>query len=163
MADSYDDKIETMIVTRRRMTEQRLRARQRELQKQIGFIIGGIAVVILLLVMLFKGCSSDDVASTKKPETTKPVGTFAVETTTPPTEVSDDETGDDETVTVEYMYTTDTLNFRKKASTDAEIILQIPAGGKVKIISDDGDWCKISYKKKKGFVKKEYLSESKPE
>lgn len=165
MADSYDDKIETMLVARRRMAEQKKAERQKELQKQIAVIAGALVVLILVIVLIFKGCSADKGTSSNK----KPTAETKVETTTE--NVQEATTAVEEATTVpetegvdgKTMYTTDVLNFRTEASTESELIVHIPKGAKVKVVAQEGEWCNITYKKKTGYVKTEYLSETKPE
>lgn len=57
-------------------------------------------------------------------------------------------------------YALDGINLRKNPGTDAKIVTQISLGDKLKIYPDtkkDG-WVKASYKKKKGYVKLEYVT-----
>ena len=58
--------------------------------------------------------------------------------------------------TVTLSKSTEKLNLRAKASTSAKILAKIPDGTEVEILSD-GDWAKISYNGKEGYVKSEYL------
>ena len=60
-------------------------------------------------------------------------------------------------------YALDGINLRKSPGTDAKIVTQISLGDKLKIYPDtkkDG-WVKASYKKKKGYVKLEYITTKK--
>ena len=54
---------------------------------------------------------------------------------------------------------TSNLNFRSKPSTDSNVIKKLNKGDKVDIISEEGDWYKISYDSKEGYVKQEYVDE----
>lgn len=56
------------------------------------------------------------------------------------------------TVTV----TTDTLNLRREASTDSDIILQLLEGEECELIEEDGDWYKVSYGDYTGYISKDY-------
>ena len=50
------------------------------------------------------------------------------------------------------------LNFRDGATTyGTNIIKKLQVGEKVTIIEDLGEWCKVSYDGKEGYVKKEYI------
>ena len=50
------------------------------------------------------------------------------------------------------------LNFRDGATTyGTTIIKKLQVGEKVTIIEDLGEWCKVSYDGKEGYVKKEYI------
>ena len=60
-------------------------------------------------------------------------------------------------------YALDGINLRKSPGTDAKVVTQIALGDKLKIYPDtkkDG-WVKASYKKKKGYVKLEYVTTKK--
>ena len=60
-------------------------------------------------------------------------------------------------------YALDGINLRKSPGTDAKVVTQISLGDKLKIYPDtkkDG-WVKASYKKKKGYVKLEYVTTNK--
>jgi len=156
MGDSYDDKLETMLVTRQRVAEKKRASRQQELQKKIAIGIVVLSVLILFIVLVSKGCSNGGTNTDKVKESTSSQPTFVSDVTTPP----------EETTTISgfvNMYTLDVLNFRAEASTDAEILLQIPAGEKVKVLSNEGEWVRIKYSGKKGYVMLEYLSETDPD
>lgn len=56
---------------------------------------------------------------------------------------------------------TSDLNFREKASTSSNIIQKISKGSKVEILDTEGDWYKISYDGKTGYVSKKYVDEEK--
>ena len=56
------------------------------------------------------------------------------------------------TVTV----TTDTLNLRREASTDSDIILQLLEGDECELIEEDGNWYKVSYGDYTGYISKDY-------
>lgn len=56
---------------------------------------------------------------------------------------------------------TSDLNFREKASTSSNIIQKISKGSKVEILDTEGDWYKISYDGKTGYVSKQYVDEEK--
>ena len=55
------------------------------------------------------------------------------------------------------MYTTDTLNLRQSASTEAEIITQVPSGKAVTVLNNEGEWYQVQYGDKQGYLKAEYL------
>lgn len=54
------------------------------------------------------------------------------------------------------------LNMRKDASTRADIIKKIPDGEPVEVLMQEGEWSRVEYKGKKGYVKTQYLSDSAP-
>lgn len=62
-------------------------------------------------------------------------------------------------------YATDTINLRKGAGTDEKVVTQIARGDKLKIYPDTkkNGWVKAVYKKKKGYVKLEYITTKKSE
>ena len=49
------------------------------------------------------------------------------------------------------------LNMRKKQSTGSDIVAAVPNHSPVEAIETDGDWTKITYNKKTGYVKTEFL------
>ncbi|NLC65846.1 MAG: SH3 domain-containing protein, partial [Clostridium sp.] len=49
------------------------------------------------------------------------------------------------------------LNLRKGAGTNYGILLTIPKGGKVEVLSTSGSWSKVNYKGTVGFVSSQYL------
>ena len=49
------------------------------------------------------------------------------------------------------------LNLRSGSSTSNKILLTIPKGQEVKMISQNGSWSKVSYKGKEGYVSNKYL------
>ena len=53
---------------------------------------------------------------------------------------------------------TDSLNFRDSASTSSNIIAKLDKGTKVEILETQGEWYKISYNGKEGYVSKQYLN-----
>lgn len=53
--------------------------------------------------------------------------------------------------------TIDHVNFRTKASRDADIMETITTGIEVEVLSTEGEWAHISYNGKTGYVSVEYL------
>ncbi|NLC66684.1 MAG: SH3 domain-containing protein, partial [Clostridium sp.] len=53
--------------------------------------------------------------------------------------------------------TTNNLNLRRGAGTNYGILLTIPKGGKVEVLSTSGSWSKVNYKGTTGFVSSQYL------
>ena len=66
-------------------------------------------------------------------------------------------TVEETTQAVLTMYTTDTLNLRQSASTEAEIITQVPSGKAVTVLNNEGEWYQVQYGDKQGYLKAEYL------
>lgn len=162
MADSYDDKIQTMLVARRRMAEQKKAERQKELQKQLAIIGGALIALILVIVLIFKGCSADKDTNDKKNKT--PVETTVEMTTAEEiTTVVEETTESADALSGKKMFTTDVLNFRTEPTTESEMIRHIPKGAKVTVVAVEGEWVNITYKKQSGYVMMQYLSETKPE
>lgn len=52
--------------------------------------------------------------------------------------------------------TTETLNLRKEASTDSDIVAQISVGEECEVLEDEGDWYRVQYGDYTGYVSKEY-------
>lgn len=169
MGDSYDDKIETILVTRQRMAEQRKIQRQKELQKQLTVLGGALAALIIVIVLIFKGCSGD---TTPKGKDIKETTTVAEQTTEAVEETTAEEMATEETTTAQeettaaangIMYTTDVLNFRTEPSTGADLIRHLEKGTEVEVISSENGWCQIKYGDHTGYVSAEFLSPTKPE
>lgn len=54
------------------------------------------------------------------------------------------------------------VNLREGPGTNYRTISNIPKGSEVDVVDTDGDWVKVAYERKTGFVSKQYLSEDKP-
>lgn len=54
--------------------------------------------------------------------------------------------------------TTETLNLRKEPSTSSVKLELLNEGDEVKIISEEGNWYKVQYKDKEGYVSKDYVA-----
>ena len=52
---------------------------------------------------------------------------------------------------------TETLRLRKAPTTDSNILRNLDAGDKVEVISKEGDWYKISFDGKEGYIAAEYV------
>ena len=64
--------------------------------------------------------------------------------------------------TAKTMYTNSaTVNVRKEASKDSEIVTQIPLNTAVEVLSEESGWTKITVNSKEGYVASNLLSESK--
>lgn len=50
-----------------------------------------------------------------------------------------------------------TVNMRKSAMTDAALIIRVPVGSTVTVLEDLGQWCKITYSGKTGYMMSNYL------
>jgi uncharacterized protein YgiM (DUF1202 family) len=66
-----------------------------------------------------------------------------------------------EEITV-YTSATEGLNFRKEANAEAEILAIIPYGTKLVVIETSGDWYKVEYDNKTGWIAKLYTSDTNP-
>ena len=53
--------------------------------------------------------------------------------------------------------TTETLNLRKEATTESDIVAQISIGEECEVLGEEGDWYKIQYDEYTGYVSKEYV------
>ncbi|CAH0346393.1 N-acetylmuramoyl-L-alanine amidase [Bacillus sp. CECT 9360] len=53
---------------------------------------------------------------------------------------------------------TDTINVRSHASLEGEVLGKIARGSKIKIVTAEGDWLKVSYNSTYGWINKEYIS-----
>lgn len=61
-----------------------------------------------------------------------------------------------------YYYTTANLNLRASNSLSGKVIVTLLPNKKVEFVSAHGDWYKIKYENKVGFVSKKYLTEKAP-
>ncbi len=64
----------------------------------------------------------------------------------------------DSTAPTEVRYTTANLNMRSGPGTDYSVILVIPKGSSVQVISSSNGWAKITYNGKTGYASTAYLS-----
>ena len=55
---------------------------------------------------------------------------------------------------------TDTLNLRSEASTSSTVVALLNSGDKLDIISETGNWYKVKYNGKEGYVSKDYVKVS---
>ena len=96
---------------------------------------------------------------TQETETQQPEETQKeVET---PTEIPQETQKDDakkDTATV-YVKTKDICNVRKSASTDGKLLGKVDMGVKLKKLGTEGDWTKVKFQGKKGYIKTEFLKE----
>jgi hypothetical protein len=67
----------------------------------------------------------------------------------------------EETVEIGYVTAKAGLNLRSEPSTNSRIIILLPHGTEVKIVSDEEDWYLVE-SVTEGFVSKEFISETKP-
>ncbi|MDQ0219315.1 N-acetylmuramoyl-L-alanine amidase [Peribacillus cavernae] len=66
-------------------------------------------------------------------------------------------TGTEKTEVPAHAVLADTVNVRTHASLQGEVLGKIAKGSKVKIITVEGDWMKVSYKSAYGWINKDYL------
>lgn len=52
--------------------------------------------------------------------------------------------------------TTETLNLRKEATTDSDIVALISIGDECEVLAEEGDWYKVKYEDYTGYISKEY-------
>ena len=53
--------------------------------------------------------------------------------------------------------TGNTVNMRKSASKNADIVYKVPVGAEIDVISDQGQWCEIDYDGRIGYMMSNYL------
>ena len=56
--------------------------------------------------------------------------------------------------------TTETLNLRKEASTDSDIVALISEGDECEVLADEGDWYRVQYGEYTGYISKEYTKQT---
>ncbi len=76
-------------------------------------------------------------------------------TTTYPSEVV---SSGSSTATIATEDGTGTVNLRASASTDAQVLAQLPHGASVTVTADDGSWCAVTYSGQTGYVLSRYVS-----
>lgn len=145
----YDKKIRNGISERQQRAARVKAERERERNKILAIIAAGTVVLVILIAVVAKALSGGSEEKEIKP----------VETTTPIETTTEEATTEEATTAPTVMRTTDVLNLRETASTDAKILRQIPEGKEVTVLSSDGTWCYVQYKKKKGYVKLEFLTD----
>ena len=92
-----------------------------------------------------------DTADRMEPETLDPE--------LPP--VSDDAQGTENDVT--YVWTTTGVNLRSEPNTDCQIVVVLDAQAQLEVLSDEGDWLKVSYNGNEGYVSSEFVTGDEPE
>ena len=55
------------------------------------------------------------------------------------------------------------LNVRSKANSKSTVVIKVPNGSQVEVLEVKGEWSRIEYKGKKGYVKSGFLSDEPPE
>jgi len=58
------------------------------------------------------------------------------------------------------IVTTETLRLRKEPSTNSNIVRNLDEGDELQILSEEGDWYKVSYKGDEGYVSSKYVKVS---
>lgn len=61
-----------------------------------------------------------------------------------------------------YVNSSNGLNLREGPGTSYKTVANIPNGSRVDLISTQGDWVKVQYEGKEGYVSRQYLTENKP-
>ena len=98
---------------------------------------------------------ADDQTDNNTDDTTDNADNSDADTTDEPEQSSDGK--------AKTAYALDGINLRKGPGTDTKVVTQIALGDKLKIYPDtkENGWVKASYKKKKGYVKLEYVTTDK--
>lgn len=84
--------------------------------------------------------------------------TEVTETETPEEQEPESETVDEPEATSEIVVTTDKVNVRAEASTDAEKLGSVERGASLTRTGTEGDWSIVEYDGKVGYIKSEYLT-----
>ena len=148
--------------------------------------IAGVVILLILIIIIGVSCSSKKgnksakettaeattvevttvVETTTVEETTNKKNAAAettvkaVETTKTENQSESATTGDNASASTS-MYTNDGVNLRSEASTDSSdnVVTTIEKGEKVEVLSNEGDWTRIKYNGKTGYVATRFLSE----
>jgi hypothetical protein len=66
----------------------------------------------------------------------------------------------EQSINDDFLWTTDIVNMRLEATTKSDIIITLDKRIKVHMISSSGDWTKVTYKDKIGYVYTKYLRDT---
>ena len=119
-----------------------------------------LSAIIIGVVSLINshrgGNKADTQTQTQQTESMEP-GTLNPEL--PP--VSDDAQGtENDTV---YVWTTTGVNLRSEPNTDCQIVSVLDAETQLEVLSDEGEWLKVSYNGTEGYVSSEFVTGDEPE
>ena len=185
MPETRDEEIKRIVENRRRNAEIK-RAEQIKKRNMTLAGIAGVVILIILIIIIGVSCSSKKgnksakettaeattvevttvVETTTVEETTNKKNAAAettvkaVETTKTENQSESATTGDNASASTS-MYTNDGVNLRSEASTDSSdnVVTTIEKGEKVEVLSNEGDWTRIKYNGKTGYVATRFLSE----
>ena len=62
-----------------------------------------------------------------------------------------------------YVWTTTGVNLRSEPNTDCQIVAVLDAQAQLEVLSDEGDWLKVSYNGNEGYVSSEFVTGDEPE
>ena len=185
MPETRDEEIKRIVENRRRNAEIK-RAEQIKKRNMTLAGIAGVVILLILIIIIGVSCSSkkgnksakETTAEATTVEVTTVVETTtveettnkknaeaettvkAVETTKTENQSESATTGDNASESTS-MYTNDGVNLRSEASTDSSdnVVTTIEKGEKVEVLSNEGDWTRIKYNGKTGYVATRFLSE----
>lgn len=185
MPETRDEEIKRIVENRRRNAEIK-RAEQIKKRNMTLAGIAGVVILLILIIIIGVSCSSkkgnksakETIAEATTVEVTTVVETTtveettnkknaaaettvkAVETTKTENQSESATTGDNASASTS-MYTNDGVNLRSEASTDSSdnVVTTIEKGEKVEVLSNEGDWTRIKYNGKTGYVATRFLSE----
>ena len=185
MPETRDEEIKRIVENRRRNAEIK-RAEQIKKRNMTLAGIAGVVILLILIIIFGVSCSSKKgnksakettaeattvevttvVETTTVEETTNKKNAAAettvkaVETTKTENQSESATTGDNASASTS-MYTNDGVNLRSEASTDSSdnVVTTIEKGEKVEVLSNEGDWTRIKYNGKTGYVATRFLSE----
>ena len=185
MPETRDEEIKRIVENRRRNAGIK-RAEQIKKRNMTLAGIAGVVILLILIIIIGVSCSSKKgnksakettaeattvevttvVETTTVEETTNKKNAAAettvkaVETTKTENQSESATTGDNASASTS-MYTNDGVNLRSEASTDSSdnVVTTIEKGEKVEVLSNEGDWTRIKYNGKTGYVATRFLSE----
>lgn len=185
MPETRGEEIKRIVENRRRNAEIK-RAEQIKKRNMTLAGIAGVVILLILIIIIGVSCSSKKgnksakettaeattvevttvVETTTVEETTNKKNAAAettvkaVETTKTENQSESATTGDNASASTS-MYTNDGVNLRSEASTDSSdnVVTTIEKGEKVEVLSNEGDWTRIKYNGKTGYVATRFLSE----
>lgn len=183
MPETRDEEIKRIVENRRRNAEIK-RAEQIKKRNMTLAGIAGVVILLILIIIIGVSCSSkkgnksakETTAEATTVEVTTVVETTtveettnkknaeaettvkAVETTKTENQSESATTGDNASASTS-MYTNDGVNLRSEASTDSSdnVVTTIEKGEKVEVLSNEGDWTRIKYNGKTGYVATRFL------
>lgn len=178
----YDEETRRLIENRKRNAEFR-KEQQMKKRKMTLAGLGGIIALLVVIIIIAASCSAkkDTEVETNPTKETSVLGvTTAEETTVPESTGENSTTNQQETVSNNesvtsitqqgettspavtgsssgIQYTNDTVNIRRKADGDSEILEVLEKNEKVEVLGTEGKWTHVKWGDIEGYISTEFL------